>query len=443
VEIHDWNFNPARLRNHRPVKPTDLRGILQYVPAFRDRIFVLALDGAIIGDENFANLLLDIAVLRSLNIKVVIVHGAGQAIAEDGKQRHITPSNLDGCGVTDDDTLELAVNAANRLTHEILAGLAAHDLRAVCSNCITASPMGIIKGIDHQNTGKVERVDWTFIASLLGEGCTPVVPPLGTDGAGATYRINSDAVAVSVAMQLKAAKLIFASPHDGLLRQDGSLIRQLAFGALEEALHSGDIQERLISKARHAAQACEGGVSRVHVINGLIDEGLLAELFSNEGIGTLIYASEYQGIRQAKKSDIRTLRRMTRKSVENEELLRRTRASMEQEYQDYFIYEIDNNPIGCVALHRFSDTDIGELALLYVSPSHENQGIGRKLMNFVEDEARNRGIGRLIALSTQAFAFLQNKGGFVEASPEVLPENRRTAYEQNGRNSRILAKSVK
>ena len=306
------------------MKPTDLRGILQYVPAFRDRVFVIALDGAIVADENFANLLLDVAVLRSLNIRVVLVHGAGAAIEAEAAKQGVAPSDLDGRGVTDDATLDVSVSAANRLAHDILKGLAANDLRAVNSNCITASPLGIIKGVDHENTGKVERVDAEFLNNLLGDNCVPVIPPLGTDGAGATYRVNSDAVAVAVAKALKATKLIFATSADGIVC-DGQIVRQ---ASVEELAAMAAPEPS--SKANNAIEACEAGVPRVHVINGLVDEGLLAEVFSNEGIGTLIYGNEYQEIRRAKKSDIRTLRRITRAAVESDELLKRTRVVMEE-----------------------------------------------------------------------------------------------------------------
>src|SRR6266545_4716476 len=180
------------------MKPTDLRGILQYIPRFREKVFVLAIDGAVVTGENFANLLLDIAVLRSLNIRVVIVHGASAMIKALGQQQGIQPSDLTGAGVTDADTLKLALTAANRLTHEILEGLAANDLRAACPNAIIAHPMGILQGVDQLFTGKVERVDTELLQTLLNQGIIPVVPPLGFDGDGKTYRVNSDSVAVAV-----------------------------------------------------------------------------------------------------------------------------------------------------------------------------------------------------------------------------------------------------
>src|SRR5213593_1852239 len=207
------------------MKPTDLRGILQYIPRFREKVFVLAIDGAIVTGENFANLLLDIAVLRSLNIRVVIVHGASAQIKALGEQQGIQPSDLLGGGVTDADTLKLALTAANRLTHEILEGLSANDLRAVTTNGIVAHPLGILHGVDHLFTGKVERVDVDLFQSLLGQGILPVVPPLGFDGDGKTYRVNSDHVALALAEALKATKMIFITTCDGLIEQ-GQLIRQ-------------------------------------------------------------------------------------------------------------------------------------------------------------------------------------------------------------------------
>src|ERR1700744_935214 len=218
------------------MKLTDLRGILQYIPQFREKTFILAIDGAIVTDENFATLLLDVAVLRSLNIRVVLVHGAAAQIREVGAERGLKPSDFDGAGITDAETLGLALTAANRLTHEILEGLSANDLRAASPNAIIAHPMGIIQGVDHLFTGKVERVDTELLQALLAQGVVPVVPPLGFDGDGKTYRVNSDGVAVAVAEALKATKLIYITAHDGLVH-NGKLIRQMQVADLNALLH--------------------------------------------------------------------------------------------------------------------------------------------------------------------------------------------------------------
>jgi amino-acid N-acetyltransferase len=425
------------------VKPTDLRGILQYIPRFRDKVFILALDGVVVTEENFANLLLDVAVLRSLNIRVVIVHGASAQLREMAEQQGTAASNLDGTGITDPETLPMALAASSHLTHEVLEGLATTDLRAVCPNAITAHPMGIIDGVDQQLTGKVERVDVSFLKALLEEGIVPVLPPLGFDGEGNTYRVNSDGVAVAVASALKAAKLIFVTDADGLTF-DGRLIRQVLVGDLDRMVTSDREKFPLetVSKAAHAVAACQAGIPRVHVINGRVDEGLLAEVFSNEGVGTLIYANEYQYVRRARKKDIRHIQHLIQQSVATAELVKRTRSSIEKHIADYYIFEIDKNPVACIALHPFPEEQKGELACLYVSPLHENQGIGRKLVAFVEKTAKEAGLKAIITLSTQAFTYFQSKGGFVEGTPDDLPPARRAKYDQSGRKSKVLVKKL-
>jgi amino-acid N-acetyltransferase len=426
------------------VKLTDLRGILQYIPQFREKTFILSVDGAIVTDENFANILLDIAVLRSLNIRVVLVHGASAQIKALAEERQVKPSNLDGAGITDAETLQLALTAANRLTHEILEGLSANDLRAACTNAIIAHPMGIIQGVDHLFTGKVERVDTELFQTLLSQGIIPVVPPLGFDGDGKTYRVNSDSVAVAIADALKATKLIFITAHEGILRGD-QLIRQMLVADLDSILanHKSEMLPEVLSKAIHASAACKAGVQRVHVINGRVDEGLLAEVFSNEGIGTLIYANEYQQIRRAMKKDIRHILMLTKNSVATDELVKRTRSAIEKNLNDYYLFEIDKNPVACVALHLYPEQNKGELAFLYVSPSHENQGIGRKLIQFVENKARELSLVTLLTLSTQAFTYFQSKAGFSEGSPDDLPPARREKYDQSGRHSKVLIKKLR
>lgn len=425
------------------MKLTDLRGILQYIPRFRERVFVLAIDGAIVTDENFANILQDVAVLRSLNIRVVIVHGASAQIRALAEEQRLKPSNLDGAGVTDEATLKLALTGANRLTHEILEGLAAHDLRAATANAVVAHPMGILGGVDHLFTGKVERVDVEFFQALLAQGVIPVVPPLGFDGEGKTYRVNSDHMAVALADALKAIKIIFITTADGLFYQ-GRLIRQVLASDLEQMLASRkhEIIPEMLSKAIHAVTATKAGIPRVHLINGRVDEGLLAEVFSNEGIGTLIYGSEYQHIRRAMKKDVTAIMKLTQSAVAADELVKRTRTNIERQLNDYYIFEIDKNPVACVALHTYPEHGKAELACLYVSPSHENQGIGKKLINFIESKAREMGFDELFALSTQAYTYFASKAGFVEGSADHLPPVRRDKYEQSGRKSKILVKKV-
>src|SRR5262245_58697046 len=259
------------------MRPTDLRGILRYVPQFRKETFVVAVDGAVVSDDNFANILMDVAVLWSLSIRTVLVHGAAAQIRALAQERVAEPSDLEGSGVTDQETLELALTAANRVTHEVLEGLSAADLRGASSNAVIAHPLGIIKGVDHLFTGRVERIDVDLLHTLLQSGVVPVVPPLGVDGDGRSYRVNSDSVAVEIAKALSAVKLVYITTADGLFVSE-RLARQISVDELSDALQKGQVAPPQASKARHAAAACASGVPRVHLINGKVDEGLLAEV---------------------------------------------------------------------------------------------------------------------------------------------------------------------
>jgi amino-acid N-acetyltransferase len=198
----------------------------------------------------------------------------------------------------------------------------------------------------------------------------------------------------------------------------------------------------MLSRARHAVQACTAGVPRVHIIDGRLEEGLLAEVFDNHGLGSLIHANIYEHIRPATKKDIQAIQLLTRQAIEADELIKRTRITIEKSIGDYFIFEIDGNPVACVALHVYPADQKGELASLYVSAPHENQGIGHKLVQFVEDRATALGLTQLIALSTQAFTYFQAKAGFVEGTPADLPPERREKYDRSGRNSKVLVKPL-
>ena len=207
--------------------------------------------------------------------------------------------------------------------------------------------------------------------------------------------------------------------------------------------HGGEMPPELRSKLEQGVRAVRGGVPRVHIIDGRVEEGLLAEVFSNEGIGTLIHANEYRQIRRARKSDARSIEQLIHLSVQNEELLPRSRAEIERRIGDYYMFEVDRNPVACIALHVHPEHGKGELACLAVRPSHENQGIGRRMVQFVEDRAAEMGLDVLLALSTQTFNYFRSKAGFVDGTPDDLPQERRERYEQSGRRSRVLVKDLK
>src|SRR5262249_542806 len=192
----------------------------------------------------------------------------------------------------------------------------------------------------------------------------------------------------------------------------------------------------------NARRAAKGGVPRVHVIDGRVEEGLLAEVFSNEGIGTLIYANEYQAIRKAHKKDARGIWRLIQNGIENDELIRRTMSEIEKQIGDFFVFEVDRNPVACVAVHSYPEQGKAELGCLSVDPKYENQGIGGKLVNYAEVHAKTLGSKQLFCLSTQAFNYFMQKGGFTMGSPDDLPPARRERFERSGRRSHVLTKEL-
>ena len=436
--------------NNDPAKPQqrfeDLRGILRYVPQFRQRVFVIAIDGALMTQPVFASLLQDVAVLQSLNIEVILVFGARAQVRALAEQRGISLYNDDGMGRTDAAGIEIAKDAIMRQCSDLAAELTALEMPVAVSNALAVHPAGVIDGVDQEFTGRIERVDEESLRALLKADIIPILPPLGYDGKGTTLRLNSDAVAVEVAIALQAAKVIFVA-ESGLSAADGTRLEQLSVADAKEMYKNKDPKHdvSMLSKLRYAALACQEGVPRVHIVDGTQDEALLAELFSNEGVGTMIHGDEYQQIRKARASDVPALLSMMQQSVDDAALVPRSRDQIQSKIKDFFVLELDGNPIGSVAVHTYEEEGrkIAELACLFVRRSHKNKNHGRKLVAFAEETARQRGCEVLFALSTQAFRFFEEKMGYIVSDPDALPPSRREKYDKSGRNSKVLIKPLK
>jgi len=418
----------------------DLRGILQYVPQFRGKTFVIAIDGAVVASENFANVLLDIAVLHSLNVKVALVHGASHQIRELAARRGIATTNTDGSGVTDAATLEVSVDAITRLTHSILQGLQSVDLRAATANALHAHPAGVVRGVDQMFTGRVTRVDTDSLVTMLDQGIIPLVAPLAAGQAGGNLRLHSDAVAMEVAVALKAEKLLFLC--GGKVPFLSEARRHLAVGIDEVEALQAQVAEPWTSRLRFAREACRGGVARTHMIHGLHNEALLAELFSNEGVGLMVFSDDYLTIRRVESWDVPEILSMIRDSVEDDALVPRRREDIEARQADFRVIEVDENVVGTAALHVYPDESCGEVACLCVKRTHENQGYARRLVKHLEDEARRQGLRKVVALSTQARDFFEEKCGYRPGTADDLPASRARKLAESGRNSFVLVKDL-
>lgn len=430
--------------NATTIKPTDLRGILKYVPRFQGQIFILAVDGSIVAEENFGNILVDIAVLRSLGIKLVLVHGISHQLKELSVMRNIPITNSDGSGVTDAATLDLAIRASSRVSHAVVEGLTQNSLKCATTNAVRALQLGILKGVDQQFTGRVERIDKDFLGELIDRGVVPVVSPIAFGPDGRSLRVNSDLLAAELAEALHATKIIYLTPAPGL-EIDGKVRQEISVEALRKIVESDltRIAEDGRSKAAHAIKAIETGTPRVHILDGRIFDGLLNEIFSNEGVGSLVYGNDYQQIRKARKSDVRLIHNLTREGVRREELLYRTQQQIEKNIDQFFVFEIDENIIACVTLYFYPDKpQFAEIGSLYVMPFYHNRGIGKKMVEYAILVAKERGAKSVVALSTQSFGFFQNVMGFEEADKSVLPDARLKAYEESGRKAKVLVKAL-
>jgi amino-acid N-acetyltransferase len=426
------------------LKPTDLRGILKYIPRFRNQIFVVALDGAVIADDNLANLLVDIAVLRSLQIKVVLVHGISAQLRELSAARNVPLSDEAGTGTTDAATLDLAVRASSRVSHLILEGLTQTGLKCAITNAVRAVPVGVIKGEDRQFTGKVDRIDRETLQHLFAADIVPIIQPIGFGPDGGTLRINSDLLATEVAKSLDATKVIYLSQQAGLLI-DGDLRRDIAVDELEQLqqIQPDSIAPAARSKVEHAIQGIQGGVPRVHLIDGRIYDGLLNEIFSSEGVGSLIYGNDYQQIRRATRADARFIHSLIRSAVEREELIHRDLDAIESHIDDFYVFAVDGSIIACLTLLLDAEEPTtAEIGSLCVMPFHHKRGIGRKMVEFAALQAQNAGATQLVALSTQSSTFFTTTCGFSLSDDSVLPPARRDVAQANGRNAKVLVKQL-
>jgi len=305
-------------------------------------------------------------------------------------------------------------------------------------------PVGIIRGVDQQFTGKVDRIDKDFLTALIERQVVPLVSPVAFGPDGRSLRVNSDLLAAEMAEALSATKIIYLAPTAGLEVGDG-VTHEISVDALRTLLkeHPEKIADSSRSKAAHAVKAIESGTPRVHVVDGRVFDGLLNEIFSNEGVGSLVYGNDYQQIRKATRRDARLLYNLTRNAVRREELIHRTQQAIEKNIDQFFVFEVDEAVIACVTLLFYPDQpDAAEIGSLYVLPFYHNRGIGKKMVEYACLQAKEHGVKKVIALSTQSYGFFTSVCGFEESTKEILPEARLKLYDESGRNAKVMTKMI-
>lgn len=421
-----------------------------YIHVHRGHTFVVQFDGEAVADGRFPQLIHDLALLNSLGIRLVLVYGARPQIDARLENTSVESKFHKGMRVTDPAALEYVKEVVGKIRVDIEALLSMGPgntpmretrLQVSSGNFITAQPLGIHEGIDFEHTGEVRRIDTAAIKSKLDRYEIVLVPPIGYSPTGEAFNLSARDVAAEVAASLQAAKLVYLTESDGLRDTDGKLIRQVSEKEAEKLFaedHAGN--DMVADQVAHAIYACKQGVVRTHIINRCRDGAMLLELFSRDGVGTMISAAPFDDMRKATIEDIAGILELIEPLEANGVLAHRSREKLELEIDHFTVLLRDGVIIGCAALYPFDAEKVAEISCLAVHGSYQNQGRGDQLFGSLEGEARRRGLERVFVLTTHAPHWFLERG-FKEASIDDLPVKRKELYNYQ-RNSKVLIKQL-
>ncbi len=421
-----------------------------YINAHRGKTFVLMLPGAAMQDSNFANIIHDIALLNSLGVRLVLVHGARPQIDARLAADH-TPSRFyEQWRITDADHIRAVSQAVGEVRFHIEAALStglpnspmhgAH-IRVVGGNFVTAKPIGVIEGIDLQHTGKVRRVDSKALHQMLDSNAIVIVSPLGYSPTGELFNLSFSEVATQIASALQADKLIAFTRETGFRDPEGELCRQLSLKECGQILNNSQQDHERSQSLQACYDACQKGVPRAQIISYCDDGALLQELFTRDGSGTLVHRDNYEVVRQATIDDVGGLLELIEPLEKQGALVRRSRELLESEIERFTVVEKDGTIIACAALYPFGEQPtMAELACVATHSEYQRGGRARLVLDAIEAKARKLGIQELFVLTTQTAHWFQEQG-FGVASLERLPEQKKSLYNYQ-RNSKVFIKPI-
>lgn len=425
------------------------RSAAPYIHAHRGKTVVLQFDGDLIDREEFAHLVHDIALLNSLGIHLIIVFGARPQIEKLQQQRNIESHLVRGLRLTDEDSITCVKEAvgAARIQIEALLSMGLPNspmedaqLKVTSGNFITAKPIGVIDGVDMGFTGEVRRVDTETMIRKLDNNEIVLIPPIGYSPTGEVFNLRATEVAMKIAISLEADKLIYFMPGVELKDDKGEIIHQLTQQEAETLIDKSKLDELNHLPLSCGLRACNEGVKRVHFLQQNQDGGLLLELFSRDGVGTLLSAASFDQIRTATINDIGGILELIQPLEQEGVLVRRSREKIEAAINDYTVLVRDGSVIACAALHVEKDNKYAELACLVVDENYQKSGKGEELFLYIEEQAIKQGVEKLFILTTQtAHWFLER--GFIEADINDLPVSRQEFYNYQ-RNSKVLIESL-
>jgi len=420
-----------------------------YIHAHRHRTFVIYFGGEALLDDTFKNLIHDFALLNSLGIRLILVHGIRPQIDSALKNRQQSSLFKNQYRITDSNALQCVKESAGsvRVNIESLLSqgvanspMAGAKLRVISGNFVTAQPQGIIDGIDYQFTGKVRRIDNIAIQQQLDLGNIVLISPVGYSPSGDLFNLSAEQLATEIAISLQTEKLILMT-EQSCQSASGNLISQMTSDETQEFINH---EQQLAESTRHVLESaiygCHSGVKRVHILNRKIDGALLIELFSRDGIGTLISSTQFESLRPAVLSDIPGILELISPLEEAGVLISRSSEQLEINIADYLIIERDGLIIGCTALHQINELNAGLIACLAIHPDYQKSARGNQLLEKLLEKAKQQAFTQVFAFSTQSMHWFIERG-FVEIRISELPKELQATYNPL-RNSKVLSKQL-
>jgi amino-acid N-acetyltransferase len=405
----------------------------------------VALSGECLESEQLTHILQDLVLLNTLGVRVIVAYGARPQV---NKQLQLEGRNSlfeQDLRITDAQDLDLIKNTVGKLRHDLEArlsvGLPNSPMQGarvrVCSgNFVMAQPVGVLEGTDYLHTGRVRRVDAVGITKQLAENNLVLLPPLGYSPTGESFNLSLEDVAVRVATDCRADKLIWLMSPDVIRDSEGDPVRELAVSEI----HSIEVEIREAVLLQASARACAGGVERCHIIGFESEGGLLLELFTHDGAGTLVSRNLYEQCRQANIDDVGGILELLQPLEANGVLVKRSRELLETEIAQFTVLERDGRVIACAALYTYPEYESAEIACIVCHPDYRGEDRGRRLLDVLQKDAVNRGLSSVFVLTTQtAHWFIEQ--GFSEQERSSLPQPKQSLYNLQ-RNSKVFVKPL-
>lgn len=422
-----------------------------YINAHRERTFVIGFGGEVVADVAFPSLIHDLALLSSLGVRLVLVPGARPQAEARLRERGAEIRYVNGLRLTNAAALQCVKEAVGSVRVEIEALLsmglanspmAGYRIHVASGNFVTARPLGVRSGVDYEHTGEVRRVDTEAIRERLQRGDVVLVSPLGYSPTGEVFNLAAEDVAFAVAQELQADKLLFLVDAAPLQDEAEGVLRELTVQEAGEYLkaHAAELSEDLTRLLTGSIEACRRGVRRVHLLNRHQDGALLLELFTRDGVGTLLMAQSFENIRRAMIDDVGGILRLIQPLEEEGALVRRSRELLENEIEHFTVIERDGAIIACAALYPHAEDSMGEIACVAVHPDYRRGGRADLLLHRLERTARGAGLEQVFVLTTATAHWFQERG-FVAATLDNLPMARRHLYNYK-RNSKVFLKEL-